>query len=241
MSVGPSGPVDQPDYQLVTNWDPGAPTFSYTGAVAPPVQTPAIPCSQYSGIFFFLQAEPCLMQVELTWYGDAGLTEQMGSLSICSDGSNAGQFQAIIPNLGPYLQVTYSALPGSGGTEVTTYVILTNRTAPALLLSNSGLLMNKAPALAAGAAATLYPNGYANALVQWLIFGGAEGVTVQWQTLTPAGSYVTFYQETVGVNAVLLITLRFPPGSFRVIVTNTSPTVANNTSTIVATQTLGGA
>ena len=104
MSIG------YPDGQRVQNWDGPLLINAQASGTSNVYQSPVINTSRYSSIAGFVNAQSGQVLMNLAWYADQAQTIQIGTKQLALDPHQVNGAQFCIPNMGPWLQVSLSAL-----------------------------------------------------------------------------------------------------------------------------------
>lgn len=227
-----SGPIGYSDWQQLVSWDAGSLAWTFSGPQSGVQTSPVIDCHAFGYTYIHMNQQVASALCTQRWYADQAATHILGTRQWVFDSSNTGQCQLEFPNLGPYTVVTID--PGSSGPAFTANVdvLLTNRIHSAIVSPASFTFGQFAPTLAAGASVTDTFNAYWAGPYAVHCFGGSQGVTIQPQYMTAGLVWANIHNYAVAANADDYRVLIHPLSVARVVITNASATIANNTATI---------
>lgn len=225
--VGSPG-TGYPDGQRLANYDSG-PLWnigSVTGNT--PVVSPVMNMQHFAAAGGYIIATVGIATVQMTWYADALLVTEISAKTFQIDHNIPAALGGLmIPNLGPFLQVTVSAISG-GNFGVNAVIFGSNRVSPIPWIPQNGLLINIAgAAIGAGQAIDSFPSDYyAGPCMVWFA-GPAAQSFITLLTLGGNGGYNTNQQISVAANGEVTEQLVMPSGAWKM----TAQQVAGGAST----------
>jgi hypothetical protein len=238
MSVLPFG---APDFADTGPWDNGSVDYLFTGTSNVDVSSGPIEVSHYGCTYLFCNLTVGSIAVDINWYTDDTLATKIAGREIVCDQHIPAFAQLMTVNLGPWMQVVGTRLPGVGSFTGTLGAMLNNRQPAPAHAEVSAILVRNAPNIAAGATFTTYSSHYHGGPVMMYVNGGSQGVTVACNFLgTNDGNWHPFAQYAVAANIDDMRTLLFPQHAVQMTLTNASGAVANNTATLTATAAIAG-
>jgi hypothetical protein len=220
------------DWQRVSNFDSDLLYQVENKVVAVQDSTPLYDVSRYAYLGGYIREFSSYPTVTVNWFADPAGTILVGTKAFAISASIPDGAYLRIPNLGPWVSVTFDAVAGLPFTY-TARLFATNRVHPLEFMPPFPYLLTvSAKALAAGANDLIYPNGYYAGPIQvWLNSPGASW-SLRFITFGPAGSAVFVDQTTIatGTGTYKLIV---PSGAWWVNMRNDSAIVGNYSITVV--------
>lgn len=222
MSVG------YPDGQRLQNWD--SPTFYsiINQRVPAQVQSPIGDVSRYASVEGVVGVGIAQAFLTFQWYGDAQGNLVLGTRQFNLDPNinQAGQF--LIPNMGPFLQVSIS---GFGGGDPSVYLTV-NPTNRQRLLEwlpfNPVLIAQTNIALAASAIDNFYPSDYYGGPV-YVHLQATQPASFMLKYLNNVAAFTNLAVFTQAANVPLVQSLIVPEGAWRLDAQNTNATAGTCT------------
>lgn len=226
MPLVPSPNTGYPDGQRIANYDSGLLAEMANIAGPGPYVSSIINMQHYAAVCGQLACtvNPCVCT--LAWYDDIATDIQAGlrtmALSPLIQPGNGGM---LLPNLGPFLQITFTNI---GGLNFTGEAIIfgSNRVSPIPFIPQySTLIDQQNTAIGANATATLYPSDYYAGPLQ-LAYIVNQASAYAFQYLTPAGTWDQFINsQQVPASTWVVEQYTVPPGAWRFEVVNESAVV----------------
>lgn len=227
-----------PDGQRIENYDSGLLAEMANIAGPGPYVSTLINMQHYAACAGNLACtvNPCACT--LAWYDDIATDIQAGlrtmALSPLIQPGNGGM---LLPNLGPFLQITFTNI---GGLNFTGEAIIfgSNRVSPIPFIpTNSALIDQQNAAIAANSTATLYPTDYYAGPAQVSIFlsqGGGAAIDI----LNTNGNWdVIGGPSAIAANVWSISQIVVPPGAWRLQVANLSANAGTYYAVVVPTLT----
>jgi hypothetical protein len=213
--------------------------FSETAVVrAGNLTTPVLDVSRYAYLGGYDAVGTREVQVTFDWYTDSGGVNNCGTRTLVLSPSIVSPAQYRLPNLGPFVQVSYLLLAAPNWLH-TCVLFGTNRVHPLELIPSSPVLIDVQNA-AIGATTTIisYPSDYYAGPIQVAAECSQAGtVSINYETAGAVWDVQDFYLLTAG--AWLETTIATPPGAWRIAVRNTA--AAAGTYYLIVNQSMTGA
>jgi len=235
------GAIGYPDGQRQTSWDDAVSAWDLAHAQVSPVVSPPINVSRYGYTFFrlyILTGVP--LQVNFVWYLDQALSMQTAKRVWQVDPNVNSTYQALLPNMGVWLQVSLIAETPGADFSCSAHTLVTNRAHPLQVFPITEPIFFYTGTLAPGGTQTLPALSYSAGPAQLRLFGGSQGCRFDVQYLNIDYSYYSFYSQTVAANAIWNDQILLPPSATQVVLTNQSAIAENDTADIICLASLTG-
>lgn len=228
MPLVPAPGVGYADYATFGNYD-SAVLWSQSSAVSTtPESSPVMNMTKYAavgGAFLCTQGQ---CQVTFSWYSDPLLVFLIAERTFTlTSNIISGLGGWVIPNLGAYLQITFSNIAG-GNYAMNAIAFGTNRQVPlAVSPQNSALIDVQNGFIGLGATLMFYPTDYyTGPLATWFDPGFSTWI-VALQMLNTGGTWDTVNQASGTVAASQYLIWVTPLGAWRFAVTNSTGANSN--------------
>lgn len=239
MPLVPSPGTGYPDGQRLDNYDSG-PLWNLGSVVDSTVkQSPVMNMQHFAAAGGYIISAAGICTCTMTWYADALLANIMSSKTFQLDHNVPATFGGmLIPNLGPFLQVTCSPIAG-GAFGINALVIGSNRDSPIPWIPQNPVLIDQQSGSTPASGATqVYPSDYYAGPV-WVQYATGADTFVQLQYLNSAGVYDLQAEQRPATPFLFSGVMVTPSGAWRVNVVNN--TGAGITWNLIVTPTLTGA
>lgn len=207
------------DWQRVSNYDTGLLYNAQEINNAVSFTSPIEDVSRYAATGLFVNMVAGNAIITLSWFLDAGGTEQAGFRTFVTSSLMNNGLQARILNLGPF--VTISGTPFGGNYSIFLDAWGTNRQYPLEVVpSHPAILDVQGQNIGANSNAFVYPNDYYAGPVAFMVEMGTASSVFQTQFLTGTNTWDIIDIHEPATNAFTPYTVVVPPGAWRVEVFN---------------------
>lgn len=205
------------DWQRVSNYDTGLLYNAQEINNAVSFTSPIEDVSRYAATALFVNMVAGNASITLSWFLDAGGTEQAGFRTFITSSLMNNGLQARILNLGPF--VTISGTPFGGNYSIFLDAWGTNRQYPLEVVPSHPVIIDQQNiAIGGGSTVTMYPADYYAGPVQAWCAGPANASFLNLQYLTATNSWDLISQSPIPANSGASFTLVTPPGAWRMAV-----------------------
>lgn len=203
-------------WQRISNYDTGELYGDNTALGSNPIATPVLDVSRFAYLGGFTTLGGGQMLMALSWTLDAAATVGCGQRTIPLD-TGIDLLTHRLPNLGPFVKVTWSPIVLDNNFQRKVVLFGTNRVHPLEFIPGSPTLIDlQNVAIAAGSTDFAYPSEYYAGPMQIGLYSSAGNTIATLEGLTPGGNWDILQQSpqiTAGAWQTLLWVA--PAGAWR--------------------------
>lgn len=234
--VGSPG-TGYPDGQRLANYDSG-PLWNFTMVASPnPQSSPVMNMQHFAAAGGYVLATVAQAVVTFTWYADALLVNEISAKTFTVDHNIPAALGGfMIPNLGPFLQVTVTNI-GGNPYAINALVFGSNRISPIPWIpQNSIIIDQQAVAIGASTGVDVFPSDYYAGPCD-VYYSLTQANTFFIQGLNASGNYDILNGQNEVANSNSTFTFVAPAGAWKFRVGNDAAVAAAYTLVVVASLT----